>query len=167
MNLTKLLLITLCLTSIATSCTGQESEDEILFSRTKMLRLVNEARRSGRYCGEEKFDPAPALKWNTKLEMAAKEHTIDMYEHNQLTHTGSDGKQVDARVDRQGYAWTYCGENVAYGALYEDEVMKEWLASPSHCVNIMNPKFREMGAWQSGLYWTQVFAGPKKQQPAP
>jgi len=163
MSWTKLLILTLCLTGLSSSCTGQEVEDEILFSRSKMLRLVNEARRSGRYCGEEKFGPAPALKWSTKLELAAKEHTLDMYERNLLTHTGSDGKQVDSRIMSQKYIWTSCGENVAYGALYEDEVMKEWLASPGHCVNIMNPNFREMGAWQTGLYWTQVFAAPKKQ----
>jgi uncharacterized protein YkwD len=46
--------------------------------------------------------------------------------------------------------------------LYEDEAMKEWLNSPGHCTNIMNPAFTEMGAWISGLYWTQVFAQPQK-----
>jgi len=163
MNWIKLTIICFSLGSLFTACSAQDSDEEILFSRSKMLRLVNEARRSGRYCGEEKFDPAPALKWSTKLEMAAKEHTLDMYERNQLTHTGSDGKQVDSRIMSQKYIWTSCGENVAYGALYEDEVMKEWLASPGHCVNILNPNFREMGAWQTGLYWTQVFAAPKKQ----
>ena len=158
----KTIIAALLIATSFSSCSGQEPEDEILFSRSKMLRLVNEARRSGRYCGDQKFAAAQPLKWNSKLELAAKEHTIDMYERNVLSHSGADGKQVDARIDRQQYAWSACGENVAYGALYEDEVMKEWLASPGHCANIMNPKFKEMGAWQSGLYWTQVFAEPKK-----
>ena len=43
-------------------------------------------------------------------------------------------------------------------------MVEGWLASPSHCYNLMNPDFHEMGAAyasnpqsQATIYWTQVF----------
>jgi len=143
------------------SCEASDPADEPMFSRAKILRLVNQARREGRYCGSEWYGPVKDLRWNEKLEEAARIHSDDMYQNNFLSHTGSDGKKVDDRLYSVHYFWTACGENVAYGALYEDEVMKEWLDSPGHCVNIMNPRYTVMGAWLTGLYWTQVFAQPQ------
>ena len=126
-----------------------------------MLNLVNTARKDGRYCGSKYYKPVRALRWNDQLELAAQVHSADMFENNFLSHTGSDGHKVDDRLYDQHYFWKSCGENVAYGALYENEVMKEWLKSPGHCANIMNPSYTEMGAWLTGMYWTQVFAQPQ------
>ena len=40
----------------------------------------------------------------------------------------------------------------------------DWIKSPSHCANLMNPAYTEMGAAfavnarsEMGVYWTQVF----------
>ena len=148
---------TLCSILLLVTCTLYANGQEEM-SQTKMLRLVNEARQKGRYCGPTWYKAAPPLKWNDKLEQAAKEHCKDMSDKDHLSHTGSSGKKVDERIYDQRYFWRACGENVAYGLLYEEEVMKEWLKSPGHCANIMNPAYAEMGAWKTGLYWTQVFA---------
>jgi uncharacterized protein YkwD len=151
------LLLLLC----TSSCKAEEPGDELMFSRTKLLRSVNNARSKARYCGTTWYKAVKAVKWNEQLELAAREHSKDMFDNQFFSHTGSDGKNVDDRIYSQHYFWTACGENVAYGALYEDEVMKEWLNSPGHCANIMNPAYTEMGAWLTGMYWTQVFAKPQ------
>ena len=48
------------------------------------------------------------------------------------------------------------------------EAVDGWLASPGHCANIMEPRFRETGialavgrASDRPTYWVQVFAAPK------
>jgi len=153
----------LSLLLLTASCEAKEPSDVIMFSRTKMLNLVNKARQSGQYCGKTWHAPAKKLKWNEQLEVAAKQHSLDMNDNKFFSHKGSDGKFVDERLYRQHYFWKACGENVAYGTLYEDEVMKEWLNSPGHCENIMNPAYSEIGAWLTGIYWTQVFATPQSQ----
>jgi uncharacterized protein YkwD len=151
----------ICIT-LTSSCEAREPVDEAMFNRNKMLTLVNKARLSGRYCGKKWYPPVVKLKWNDQLEAAAKVHSEDMLKNNFFSHKGSNGLMVDDRLYTQNYFWKACGENVAYGMLYEDEAMKEWLNSPGHCTNIMNPAFTEMGAWVSGLYWTQVFAQPQE-----
>jgi len=103
------------------ACEASDPADEPMFSRAKILRLVNQARREGRYCGSEWYGPVKDLRWNDKLEEAARIHSDDMYQNGFLSHTGSDGKKVDDRLYSVHYFWTACGENVAYGALYEDE----------------------------------------------
>lgn len=147
----------LCSILVLLACTLQAAGQDAM-NRTHMLRLVNEARQKGRYCGNTWHKAVPPLKWNEKLEQAAKEHCIDMSANDNISHTGSNGKKVDGRLYDQHYFWRACGENVAYGPLYEEEVMTEWLKSPGHCANIMNPAYTEMGAWKQELYWTQVFA---------
>ena len=46
--------------------------------------------------------------------------------------------------------------------------MTAWLSSPHHCANLMNARFREMGAAyainrssETVIYWTQVLASPR------
>ena len=158
-------ILSLAIVFITTGCDGISQSDDALFNERKLLRLVNEARSKGRYCGSTFYPKADPLKWNDQLEEAAKIQANDMYEKGFLSHKGSNGLYVDDRLYTVHYFWVACGENVAYGALYEDEVMEEWMKSPGHCANIMKSEYTEMGAWQSGLYWAQVFATPQKNYP--
>lgn len=158
-SLFSLSLVLLILTS---SCEAKDPADAAMFNRNKMLSQVNRARQAGQYCGKKWYAPVKKLAWNGQLERAAKVHSEDMYSNKFFSHKGSNGRYVDDRLYSQHYFWVACGENVAYGALYEDEVIKEWLRSPDHCENIMNPVYTEMGLWVSGIYWTQVLAKPKE-----
>ncbi|MBL7110645.1 MAG: hypothetical protein ISS19_01740 [Bacteroidales bacterium] len=47
--------------------------------------------------------------------MAAQDHSDDMDENNNLSHTGSDGSSAGDRLDSIGYKWSTCGENIAVG----------------------------------------------------
>jgi uncharacterized protein YkwD len=124
-----------------------------------LLALVNEARSRGCNCGNQKMPPAGTVRWDDQLEAAALKHSIDMSEHQFLSHTGSDGSTLGSRIIREGFKWRSCAENIAEGYETEQQVVEGWLKSPGHCKNLMNPAYSFMGAARSDSYWTQDFAG--------
>ncbi len=153
------------LTSLLLTSTCSDLDDppeKLLFSKSKILRLVNKERKSGGYCGETFYQAAKDLKWNKELEQVAIMHSKDMFNRIYFDHASPEGKKVQDRVEVVDYSWIYLGENLAYGAITEVEVVQEWMSSPGHCRNILNPNFTEMGVGVTGLYWTQVLAAPMK-----
>lgn len=125
------------------------------------LKLVNEARASGYKCGDEDFPPVKALTWNDRLEKSSLAHAKDMSDKNYFSHTGLDGSQPSDRIDRAGYVWSTCGENIAKGQTSIEEVVAGWLKSPGHCKNIMNANFTQMGAARFASTWVQNFGTPR------
>lgn len=132
-----------------------------------ILEAVNQARAAARRCGSQAFDAAPALTWNDHLAQAALAHSRDMAAHSRFSHQGRDGSLAGTRATAAGYAWQLVGENIAAGQGSARQVVAGWLASPSHCYNIMNPDFSQMGAAyasnpqsEAAIYWTQVFGTP-------
>ena len=138
-----------------------------VYAGKEVLALVNEARSKPRTCGDQKFDAAPAVEWDAKLASTALAHSRDMANRNYFAHAGADGSMVGDRAAREGYEWTRIGENIAAGQGSIERAMSSWLTSPSHCVNIMQPAFTQMGAAyflnpasDTCIYWTQVFGTP-------
>jgi uncharacterized protein YkwD len=132
------------------------------------LQLVNEVRARGTRCGERAFAPAPPVRLSDALAGVALGHASDMAVHNYFEHVDLAGHSPADRVRAAGYHEKLVGENIAYGPMSTDEVVKGWLESPGHCENIMDPRFAEMGiafaagqASKHGLYWVQVLADPK------
>ena len=135
----------------------------------EILRLTNEARAQPRSCGDDSFKRAPPLDWNVQLAAAAQAHSRDMARGNRFSHGGSDGSRVSDRVNRTGYSWRVVGENIAAGQGSVRSVVDAWLASPSHCAAIMDPRFGEMGAahvvepdHDAAIVWTQVFGTSRR-----
>jgi uncharacterized protein YkwD len=122
-----------------------------------LLKLVNDARRSGFRCGSEYMPSVPMLVWNDDLERAAAVHSLDMMSNDFFDHIGSDNSTPSMRLDRVGYKWSACAENIAQGQASEQEVVAGWLKSTGHCKNIMGRDYTEMGAAKSGNIWVQVF----------
>ncbi|MFE6741813.1 CAP domain-containing protein [Streptomyces tubercidicus] len=116
----------------------------------RVVELVNSERR--------KAGCSPVTV-NAKLTKAAQDHSKDMADHRNMSHTGSDGSAPDARITRAGYSWSSYGENVAYGYSSPESVMKGWMSSPGHKRNILDCSFKEIGVGhaQPGDYWTQDF----------
>jgi len=158
---------------------------EINVTQQKFLNAINEARTISRDCypddpfrGEMKV--THPLKWNAELYASALEHSSDLAESDTFSHLGSgtisditgDGKKsrFNERIIANGYANYYSvGENIAGGQQELEEVMKAWLKSPKHCVNIMNDTFTEVGIAvvlnkdsTYGIYWTQNFGTKHK-----
>ncbi|MGW3660417.1 CAP domain-containing protein [Streptomyces sp. NPDC005151] len=115
-----------------------------------MLALVNSER------GKAGCSP---LAVNAKLTKAAQDHSKDMADHRNMSHTGSDGSSPGDRITRAGYHWSAYGENVAYGYSTPGSVMEAWMTSPGHKRNILDCTFKEIGIGlaQPGHYWTQDF----------
>ncbi len=56
------------------------------------------------------------LKANSKLQEAARLHSLDMGTNNYFSHNSDNGKtKFSARITAQGYDWNYAGENIAAG----------------------------------------------------
>ncbi|MEU4397340.1 CAP domain-containing protein [Micromonospora orduensis] len=105
-----------------------------------------------------------ALSIDDKLMTAAQKHSQDQADHQNMSHTGSDGSNAGVRLDRVGYAWRTYGENVAWNQKTPASVMDAWMNSSGHRANILNCAFTEIGvgiASSNGPYWTQVFAAPR------
>ena len=133
----------------------------------KMVQLINDIRNSKRRCGNKTFAAVRTIKWNSKLTIAAQGHAKDMAWNDMLSHKGSDGSSVRARVDRSGYRWQIVAENIAAGRQESAQVLSSWLESPGHCANLMNPAVTDIGAAcfrnresRYGTYWALVMAAP-------
>jgi len=133
--------------------------------QTQILAYANEARSQSRNCGSKgSFNSTTAVSWNSKLKVAAQEHSDDMHDNmtsGTISHTGTDGSSTDERVTEAGYTWSHVGENIYYGegALNSaHQAVTAWMNSDGHCANIMNKDFTEIGAAQNGEYWTLVLA---------
>ena len=134
----------------------------------RILALTNEARSHARPCGARMFEAAAPLAPSPLLDRAAAVHARDMARHSYLEHEGRDAASPADRVDRAGYRWRSVGENIASGQTMPEEVVQEWIASPTHCATLMNPGFTDMGVAyavdvnsEAGIYWAQVLGRPR------
>lgn len=143
---------------------GRQSSADI---RHRVLELVNSARARARRCGSERFVATAPLTPSPLLDRAARLHAVDMARRNYFEHTGLDGSVPKERLARLGYRSRLTGENIAYGPESAEEVVAGWLASPGHCANLMEPRFKEMGIAfavddrRGATYWVQELAVPR------
>lgn len=126
----------------------------------KILSKVNEVRTEGCKCGHKNFPAVGPVTWNDQLEYSALLHARDMKRHNYFGHYSKKGKDVGTRVEQIGYRWLVVGENLGEGQRNFDEVLEDWIESPSHCEMMMNPKVTEMGVAKFDRFWVQHFGKP-------
>jgi len=134
----------------------------------RILELVNQARAQPRTCGNSRLNAARPVRWNDSLAEASRRHAEDMAQYGYFSHNGRDGSEPWDRIQRAGYRYRSMGENIAAGQRNPEEAVASWIRSPSHCANLMNPVFTEMGAAVAvnsrssyGRYWTQEFGTPR------
>jgi len=134
-----------------------------------LLDEINQRRAAGATCGAERKEPAPPMRWSEVLLRAADAHVRDMAPQRggSIGHTGSNGSNVGQRAEGAGYRWSSVGENVAAGRATASATLAQWMASPGHCSNIMNPRFVDVAV--AGLhlpgttynhYWVMVLGRP-------
>ena len=159
----RLLAAALVLAAAGCDTVGLEAPEPEADARAwdEMLLAVNEARAEGATCGARRMPPAPTLVWDARLETAAVRHSEDMARRGFFDHRGSDGASTGERVTRAGYEWRVVGENIARHQRTVAEVVEDWLESPAHCRQLMDPGFLEIGAAERDGYWTQVFGVPR------
>lgn len=144
---------------------AQEQAGEVA---ERVLALVNRARSQARRCGAEAFAAARPLALDARLGQAATVQAQAMARGSFLEHQGRDGSTPASRISGTGYDWRSVGENIAMGQSTPEQVVADWVKSPEHCANIMDPRFTQMGvafafdpASEGGVYWAQTFGAPR------
>jgi uncharacterized protein YkwD len=113
----------------------------------EVIALTNAERRK-KGCGD--------LQPDSRLAKAAQAHADDMNKKGYFSHTGKDGRYFDARQRAAGYPRPGA-ENIGKGQKSAKEVVREWMASPSHRSAILTCSFTTIGVGVSGSYWVQEF----------
>ncbi|MDX2321500.1 MAG: CAP domain-containing protein [Moritella sp.] len=135
--------------------------------KRKMLAAVNAARVGGYTCGNSKMSAVSPVVWNVQLQQSAFAHSQNMANGDYFNHQDKQGNRVGERTYAAGYNWRAAAENIAAGQLEADVVIKGWLGSKGHCLNIMDAEYSQMGMASFTnknsyykIYWTQVLASP-------
>jgi uncharacterized protein YkwD len=103
----------------------------------------------------------PALRWDGNLAAAARKHCALMVQHDTLSHQFPGEIQLQQRLHAAGVEFSIAAENVAMAPTAE-EVHYEWMHSPPHRANILDPQLTAVGIatlpGNKGLYAVQDFA---------
>lgn len=150
------------------SITYQPSADCMTPEMQTLLDEHNKARATARQCGDRFFEAAPPLTWSCQLATASQKHSEDMARNNYFAHNSQDGRTPFQRMSAEGYNFSTAGENIAAGNNTPQATTQQWINSPGHCSNMMNPNYTEMGggvAYNANSsyrsYWTVNLARPR------
>ncbi len=102
----------------------------------KLIELTNAER--------QKVGLAPVVE-NTALDKAAAAKAQNMFQENYWAHFSPSGKTPWDFILGTGYRFTFAGENLAKNFYKSDDVVKAWVASPTHRDNLLNPKYKDIG----------------------
>ncbi|MGC2401581.1 MAG: CAP domain-containing protein [Acidobacteriaceae bacterium] len=96
-----------------------------------------------------------ALKWDPSLAQAAQAHAQLMSQQGALSHQYSGEADLETRAGQAGAHFRSIAENVAL-APSPQALEKEWMNSPPHRANILNPSMTSLGVGlvrQGGNYY--------------
>jgi uncharacterized protein YkwD len=125
---------------------GKTTRDE-----ADVLALVNDER--------EDVGCKP-LKASKELADLAGDFSREMAIEGFFSHLAPDGSSPWDRAEDLGIL-DLGGENIARGQESPEDVVEDWMRSPSHRANILNCEYRTMGVGEyiddDGPWWTQDF----------
>ena len=108
------------------------------------------------------------LRANPQLMRAAQIHAEQMARAGKMAHDlpNTAYPHTEDRLAAAHYRWGMYGENVAEGQSSAAHVVRNWMDSPGHRKNILNPAYTELGTGyavdRAGRpYFVQVFGRPK------
>jgi uncharacterized protein YkwD len=112
---------------------------------------------------------------DAELTQVARAFSDDMLVRRFFDHTTPDGVSFDERIaDRYRHRVRIMGENIWYASGYNvdqikqvaKEIVDDWMSSPGHRENILDPKFTHLGVGISArnhtIRATQEFVGRSK-----
>jgi uncharacterized protein YkwD len=106
------------------------------------------------------------LRTDATLTQIAEFYACRLVEGGFFAHDDPyDGSTVDSRAADFGYPFIKIGENLAAGQASARESLADWLKSPSHRANLLDPAFTQIGiavkaGGELGPYWVQEFGRP-------
>ena len=104
--------------------------------RAEMLARVNAARRSA---------GLPPLKRSPDLDRAAQEHARDLLARGYYEHLSPEGSTPLSRASAAGYTADLIAENLHQLTAPVEAVLDDWLRSPGHRRNLLDPGARDLG----------------------
>jgi uncharacterized protein YkwD len=136
---------------------GCQEPAEAAYWRSEVLRLVNQERQSRRL---------GTLTRSATLEDQATQYACELIYYDFFDHVNqTTGSTLADRSAEFGYDYWIIGENLAAGQRSPAEVVADWMDSPCHRENLLNPAFTELGVGvrvggDYGYYWVQEFGRP-------
>lgn len=108
---------------------------------------------------------------NAQLALAAQHKAEDMAAKGYFSHTGPDGKEPWGWISEAGYSYRYAGENLAVRFDQSADVVRAWMASPTHRANIVKETYTEIGIGiaegiyqgQPATFVVQYFGAPPEE----
>jgi len=101
-----------------------------------IIRLTNEARKNNNVA---------ILRSNPLLNKAAQAKANDMIRGQYFSHISPSKVTPWYWFKQAGYSYRYAGENLAIDFIDSADIIKAWLASPSHRRNLLSTKYKEVG----------------------
>ncbi len=145
----------------ADPCIDPTAEDQLI---RQMVEAINTERAKHQL---------PAVKPDATLMQIADFYACRLVEGGFFSHVDPyDGSTVSTRAADFGYAYRKVGENLAAEQKTVEQAMADWIRSPSHRANILDPAFTHVGiavkgGGELGPYWVQEFGRPITASPLP
>jgi hypothetical protein len=102
----------------------------------KIIQLTNQERVNAGVTG---------LSENKLLDQAALAKATDMFEHNYWAHVSPTGVEPWYFITNAGYQYQHAGENLARDFSNPTDVVKAWMASPTHRQNLLDSRYKDIG----------------------
>jgi uncharacterized protein YkwD len=106
--------------------------------------------------------------WNETLAEEATQYACEMIHYDFFDHVNPVTRStLSIRANQFQYDYLVIGENLAAGQRTPEQAMSDWMDSPGHRQNILDPRFVELGVGvriggDYGTYWVQEFGLPGK-----
>lgn len=142
------------LTAKYADCLSPVDEDAL---REEIFDLVNKERAA---------QGLGAVTPNNTLQSQAEEYACELIHYDYFAHVNPVTQStLSDRAEQFGYSYRVVGENLAAGQQSAIEAFNDWMNSPGHRANILDPRFVELGVairsgGSYGLYWVQEFGQP-------
>ncbi|NCP47264.1 hypothetical protein COT86_04090 [Candidatus Collierbacteria bacterium CG10_big_fil_rev_8_21_14_0_10_43_36] len=109
------------------------------------------------------------VKQNQELSQAAQAKAADMFAHNYWAHVSPTGTEPWSFITSSGYKYQHAGENLARDFGNPSDIVKAWMASPTHRQNLLDSRYKDIGiavmdGYLNGVETTlvvQIFGTPQ------
>ncbi|PLR71464.1 MULTISPECIES: CAP domain-containing protein [Bacillus] len=97
------------------------------------------------------------LEWDEATAKVAYEHSRDMFESKQFSHTSEKYGELSDRLEAGEVFYQMAGENIAAHYVDAPAVVEGWLNSKGHRESLLNPDFTHLGVGVYDRHYTQNF----------
>lgn len=140
-----------------------------LFPNTALAEAITEDSILQEINIQRQYLELKPLTVNSVLYHVADLRAQDMFINNYFSHKSPAGLMPWDIATMENYDYSILGENLALDYYDTDQVINDWMASPDHRNNILNPQYTETGIKvmqnSENLLIVQIFARPRLFSP--